>query len=197
MIKSNYIIIILLDTLQLIHMHIYVIAAPLPYLYMHVISKLNNIHFIFLPTLYTNPDSKLDDPYVNFQTDTSFLGNCHPFVFFFIIFTSIYLIFWGLSNKTINKFTNLRRKIKNIFRTRMRFSFLYEIFYYTEYYVLFFAIYQFTGKNSYMKDSATNLAAAVIVLILYMIWLLSLTYASLKNRYNLNKVPQRYKFVVL
>ena len=79
----------------------------------------------------------------------------------------------------------------------MRFSFLYEIFYYTEYYVLFFAIYQFTGKNSYMKDSATNLAAAVIVLILYMVWLLSLTYASLKNRYNLNKVPQKYKFVVL
>jgi hypothetical protein len=52
MIKSNYIMIILIDTLQLIHMHIYVLALPLPYLYMHVLSTLKNIQFVFLPTLY-------------------------------------------------------------------------------------------------------------------------------------------------
>jgi len=125
MIRANYIVIIILDTLQFIYMHIYVIAIPLPYLYMHVISKLSNVHFTFLPILYTNPDSNLDNPYINFQTDSSFLGNCHPFVFFLIIFGSIYLIFWALSSRKINKFTNFRNKVKKIFRFRMRYSFLY------------------------------------------------------------------------
>jgi len=145
MIRSNYIVIIVLDTLQFIHMHIYVLAVPLPYLYMNVISKLNNIHFTFLPTFYTNPESRIENPYLNFQTDTSLLGNCHPLVFFIIIFGAIYLIFWMLSSRKINKFANFRKKVRQIFQFRMKYSFLYEIFYYTEYYVLFFAVYQFTG----------------------------------------------------
>lgn len=182
MIKSNYIVIILLDTLQLIHMHVYVLAAPLPYLYMHVISKLTNIQFTFLPILYTNDKPNIDDPYYNFQTDTTFLGNYHPFVFFLIIFGSIYMIFWALSTRSLNKFVTLRVKAKRVFRSRMKFSFLYEIFYYTEYYVLFFALYQFTGANTYLSNSATNLAVSVIVLFMYIVWLLSMTYASLKNR---------------
>jgi hypothetical protein len=37
MIKSNYPMVVLLDLVQLVHMHIYVIALPLPYLFMNVI----------------------------------------------------------------------------------------------------------------------------------------------------------------
>ena len=162
-----------------------------------MISKLKNIQFVFLPVLYENPEPNSSDPYYNFQIDTTFLGNMQPFVFFFIIFVSIYAVFWALSSIKINKFTSLRKKAKKIFRSRMRYSFLYEIFYYTEYYVLFFAFYQFSGANTYLKNSAMNLAVAVIVVILYVAWLLIMTYASIKNKLKLNEVPQKHKFLVL
>lgn len=67
MIKSNYPMVIILDLLQFIHMHIYVIALPLPYLYMNVASVLKNLNFVFLPKLYSNPNPNTNDPYYNFQ----------------------------------------------------------------------------------------------------------------------------------
>jgi hypothetical protein len=79
----------------------------------------------------------------------------------------------------------------------MRYSFLYEIFYYTEYYILFFAFYQFSGANTYLKNSSTNLAAAVIISLLYLGWLLSMTYVSLKNKSKLNEIPRKHKFLFL
>lgn len=112
MIKQNYPMIVLLDLLQLIHMHIYVIALPLPYLYMQVVSVLKNLNFAFLPQLYTNPNPSQSAPYYSFQPDTTFLGNCQPFVFFVAIFGGTYLIFWLLSMKKVNRFKWLRQKSK-------------------------------------------------------------------------------------
>ncbi len=125
MIKENYPMIVLLDLVQFIHMHIYVLAIPLPYLYMQVISVLKNLNFAFLPILYTNSKTNIDDPYYNFQPDTTFLGNCQPFVFFLIIFAGTYLVFWLLSLRKVNRFKFLRSKIKSIFKGRMRHSFLH------------------------------------------------------------------------
>lgn len=182
MFKSNYPMIILLDVLQFIHMHIYVIAIPLPYLYMQVVSVMKNLNFAFLPTLYTNPKPNTSDPYYNFQQDTTFLGNCQPFIFLLAIFGGAYLITWLLTQRKINRFKGFRHKMKEIFKVRMRFSFIHEIFYYTVFYVFFFAVYQFTGINNYIDNSNGNFAAAVIIALLYMIWLIAITYHAARYK---------------
>ena len=189
--------IVLLDVLQLIHMHIYVIAIPLPYLYMQVVSVMKNLNFAFLPTLYSNPNPNTSDPYYNFQQDTTFLGNCQPFIFFLAIFGGAYLITWLLTQRKINRFKGFRHKMKEIFKARMRFSFIHEIFYYTEYYVFFFAVYQFTGINNYIDNSNGNFAAAVIISLLYMIWLIAITYQAAKYKQKFDKIPQKFKFLNL
>lgn len=195
MIRCSYPQIVLLDLLQYIHLHAYLLLSPMPYLFMQVVATLKNLNFVFLPPLYTNSSPDVNSPYFNFQEDTTFIGNCQPFVFFLAIFGGSYLIIWALSSR-INKCNWLRRKAKVIFKNRMRFSFLHEIFYYTEYYVVFFALYQFTGANSNLDASSTNLAAAVIVFLLYMVWLVWLTYLGAKYRTCLDKVPQKYRFLV-
>jgi len=125
MIKCSYPMIVLIDLLQYIHMHIYVLAVPLPYLFLQVLSTLKNINFAFLPQLYTLPNPNQNGPYYSFQSDTTFLGNCQPFVIFFAIFGGAYLLFWLLSMKKINCSLWLRKKAKYIFYGRMRFSFIH------------------------------------------------------------------------
>ena len=124
MIRCSYPLIVLIDLLQYIHLHVYVVLTPLPYLYMQALSALKNVNFVFLPVLSSNPTSDTKANYYDFQTDTSFLGNCHPFVFFLIIFGSVYLIFMLLSAQCC-KVRSIRSRVKKIFRGRMRFSFLH------------------------------------------------------------------------
>ena len=161
MVKTSYPMIVILDLIQFIHMHIYVTAIPLPYLYMSIISILKNLNFAFLPPLYTNPNPNQNDPYYTFQQDTTFLGNCQPLFYFLTIFGGVYLLVWVLTLKVINRWNCFRKKMRAIFKNRIRYSFLHEIFYYTAFYVFFFAVYQFTGINSTMDSSNTNLAAAI------------------------------------
>jgi len=125
MIKCTYPLVVLIDLIQYIHMHVYVLVLPLPYLFMKVLSSLNHVQFMFLPALYKIKDPNVDDPYNFFQDDTTFLGNCQPFVFFLAIFGGTYLLTWLLSNKTINRCSWLRKKAKHIFKNRMRFSFIH------------------------------------------------------------------------
>jgi hypothetical protein len=147
--------------------------------------------------MYTNSNPNQNDPYYSFQADTTFLGNFQPFVFFVALFGGVYLIFWLLTLKKINRFKSFRHKVKAIFKKRMRYSFLHEIFYYTEYYVFFFAVYQFTGVNSYIDASASNLAIAVIVALLYAVWLVTITYHAVQYKRRLANVPQKFNFLAL
>lgn len=112
MIKSSYPMIVLLDLVQFIHMHVFVTATPLPYLFMAVVSVLKNLNFAFLPSLYSDPNPNQTGPYYSFQPDTTFLGNCQPFVFFLAIFGGAYLLFWLLSMKRINRSKCFRQKIR-------------------------------------------------------------------------------------
>jgi hypothetical protein len=131
MIRCSYPQIVLLDLLQYIHLHVYILVNPMPYLFITVVSTLKNINFGFLPALFTNPSPDENGNYYIFQADTTFLGNCQPFVFFLAIFGGSYTLFWVLSNRAINKWKWLYKKTKSIFKNRMRFSFIHEIFYYT------------------------------------------------------------------
>ena len=196
MIRCSYPQIVLLDLLQYLHLHVYILINPMPYLFVTVVSTLKNLNFGFLPALYTNPLPDENGNYFFFQTETTFLGNCQPFVFFLAIFGGSYLLFWLLSNRAVNRWKWLYKKVKSIFKNRMRFSFIHEIFYYTEFYVLFFAMFQFTGANSYIEASGANLAASVIVLLCYLVWLVWITYLGVKYKERLDKIPQKYQFLV-
>ena len=124
MIKCSYPLIVLIDLLQYIHLHVYVVLTPLPYLYMQALSALKNVNFVFLPTLSSNPTDVTSANYYDFQPDTTFLGNCHPFFFFLVIFGSAYLIFMLLSAQCC-KIKSIRSRVKKIYRGRMRYSFLH------------------------------------------------------------------------
>ena len=150
---------------------------------------------MFLPVLSSNPTSDTNANYYDFQADTSFLGNCHPFVFFLILFGSAYLVFFLLSHKCCTV-KGVRNRTKKIFRGRMRYSFLHEIFYYPAFYTIFFALYQFTGANSSLDSSAANIAAAVIILSVYVVWLIAITFVATKYRSRLDKIPQKFQFLV-
>lgn len=121
-IKCSYPLIILLDLLQYLYLHIYILALPLPYLYMNAMAQLSIVNFTFLPKLFTDT-SATTNPYYQFQTDTTFLGNMQPLVFFAAIYLSIYFVFWLLTLKKVNCWS-WRRKVKKIFKSRMRYSFI-------------------------------------------------------------------------
>ncbi len=125
MVKVSYPMIVMLDLIQLIHMHIYVTALPLPFLYMQIVSVLKNLNFAFLPELYSDPNPNQNGPYFTFQPDTTFLGNCQPFVFFLAFFGGAYLLLWVLSLRVINRWKCFRQKVRAIFKARVRYSFLH------------------------------------------------------------------------
>jgi len=195
MIKANYPMIVLLDLIQFVHMHVYILALPLPYLFGQIVAVLKNLNFAFLPALYSDPAPNQSNPYYSFQSDTTFLGNCQPFVFFIAIFGGAYLLFWLLSLRVVNRWRGLRQKVKAVFRARMRYSFLHEAFYYTAFYVFFFAVYQFTGANANNASSTTNLAAAIIVALSYAVWLITITYHAVKYKRRLQNFPKKFAFL--
>jgi hypothetical protein len=53
MIKCSYPLIVLLDYMQLLYMHLFVEITPLPYLWMEMMSGLENVNFSFLPQLFS------------------------------------------------------------------------------------------------------------------------------------------------
>ena len=124
MVRCSYPLIVCLDLLQYIHLHLYVLLTPLPYLYMQALSAFKNVNFLFLPALWTYESTDYTANYYDFQRDTTFLGNSHPLIFFLSIFGGTYLIFWLLSLQC-NKIKWLRKKTKSIYRSRMRFSFIH------------------------------------------------------------------------
>ena len=52
MIKYSYPLLLLVDTIQTIYMHTFLLVNPLPYLWYNVNIVLGYFHFNFLPKLY-------------------------------------------------------------------------------------------------------------------------------------------------
>lgn len=48
----------------------------------------------------------------------------------------------------------------------MKFSFLFEAFYYPAFYTMFFAMYQFKEYHSNLSEAEANLALAIIMVII-------------------------------
>lgn len=107
----------------------FVNVYPFPYTWMTVISNLENVHFAFLPKLAEEITN--NNIYVNFHPDVSFIGNMQPFIFFIPIFTFVFLLFWLLSNKNVNRWKTFRKKVSKVYKERVKYSLLFEMFYYT------------------------------------------------------------------
>ncbi len=108
----------------------------------------------------------------------------------------MFAIFWLLNNKKINRCRLFRKTAHKVYKYRMKYSFINEIFYYTQLYVVFFALFQF-GSNKSILSSASNLAMSVICLIFYVAWMVFLAYIGSHYRKRLENMPTRYHFLTL
>jgi hypothetical protein len=127
MIKFSYPLMILVDTVQFLYMHLFVVISTLPYMWFNVNNVLGYFHFNFLPKIYEfdTTVTEITQAYNQFQTDTTFLGNMHPFIFFVSIFCGVYLVIWVLTTKKINRFEKFREKVKWLYKARFRYSILF------------------------------------------------------------------------
>lgn len=188
MIKFSYPLLVLVDTLQLLYMHVYLLIDPLPYLWYNINNVFGFFHFNFLPKLYTQSVEGSTTLYANFQDDTTMLGNLHPFVFIVSIFVFVFFIFWMLSTKKVNRSDCFRKKVRKVFKNRMKFSLLFEALYYPAFYTLFWAMYQFKGYHSNLPEASGNLAMAIIMVIVYFVFFMMLLYVTAKTRNQINSV---------
>ena len=187
MINYSYPLLVLVDTIQALYMHSYVLVAPLPYMWLKVNTIFGYFHFNFLPKVYTHQNST-EQPYDAFVTDSTFLGNMSPFIFFTAIFFSFFfitLLLLKLFTK-LDKCNKLRNKLKALYKSRMRFSFLFEACYYTLTYAVFYALYQFKGYNNKVPSAGMNKGLGIIALLWYLAFFCAVLYISFKTR---NKFP--------
>jgi hypothetical protein len=105
-------------------------------------------------------------------------------------------IFWLLNNKKINKCRLFRKTAHKVYKYRMKYSFINEIFYYTQLYVVFFALFQFSSNKSLLSPTS-NLGMAIICFICYVTWMIILAYLGSQYRNRLNNMPTRYHFLIL
>lgn len=112
------------------------------------------------------------------------LGNIQPLVYIGGAFGVLYLIFWALSSCKIKALSCLRKRCKRLFKNRMRYSLLNEIFYYTQLQVFFFAVLQWPANRS-VEKAAGNLATSIAVFVVYVAWLVFLLYKSSHYRKSL------------
>ncbi len=93
------------------------------------------------------------------------------------LFLTIYLAFWFLSTTKIYIFKCMRKRAKKIFKNRMKYSFFNEIFYYTQLYVVYFGILQWSANRS-TASPILNLALSIIFVMAYVGWLVFLVVKS-------------------
>ena len=62
MIRCSYPQLVLLDLLQYMHLHAYLLLSPMPFLFMQVLATLRNLNFAFLPALFTRPTAEATHP---------------------------------------------------------------------------------------------------------------------------------------
>ncbi len=79
----------------------------------------------------------------------------------------------------------------------MKYSFFNEIFYYTQLYVVYFAILQWSGNRS-SAQPIINLAISILAVSLYVAWCIFLVYKSAhyRKRLQTSKIPRRYSFLI-
>lgn len=97
----------------------------------------------------------------------SFLANCSPLIFLWLIIGFFYLLFLVLSNRKLIKNKLIRRISKKIIKHRFRLHVLHDVFWVTFIYTLFFALYQIKVVSFSTAKDIVNFFFAMVVLIVY------------------------------
>lgn len=221
MLYYSYPVLLLVDTIQAIYLHSFLMISPLPYMWFKVNSIFGYFHFTFLPKLYSTDTP--EQPYSLFITDSTFLGNCSPFFFFIFIFVGVFLLVWGLlrilpkcasCSNPHSACPSLHAKLKSIYKGRLKYSVIFEAFYYPLSITIFFALYQFRGYNQEVPSSGSNIALSVMCLLAYAAFFGWILYISSKLRYKFPgsapsktkgdidknaaaKIPKKYSFLAM
>jgi hypothetical protein len=114
-----------------------------------------------------------------------------PFIFFVSIYCGVYLIIWVLTLQKINRWDAFRDKVKTLYKARFRYSILFEAFYLTLFYTMFYAFYQLKGYNDEIAENGGNKALAVICMLLGFAFFIVVTVISSRTRAKITEVPKR------
>lgn len=105
-------------------------------------------------------------------SDLSFLANCSPLIFVWLIVGLIYLLFTILSSKKIKVSKTVRKFSKRAIKYRLRYGIINDAFWITYIYAMFFAMYQFKNASFGSSILVGNFFFACIVTVLYLLFTL-------------------------
>jgi uncharacterized membrane protein len=126
----------------------------------------------------------------------SFLGNSSPLIFIWILILLTYAIFSILSSKKMISNKHVRKIAKRIRKYRLKYHIIYDAFWFTYIYAMFFCIYQFrVGKTKDSTDIA-NLLFAVAIFSIYFCFMCYMIYLGNKHKNpEVNKIPRKLSFI--
>ena len=127
--------------MQIIYIHIFLYASPMPFLQLKFLQTLKDFHFTFFPQISSARIT--DKEYEIIYNDMSFFANFSPLIFIWVLVGIIYLVFTILSNKKLIKNKHVRKFAKRVKKYRLRYDIIHDAFWITYIYVMFFAAYQF------------------------------------------------------
>lgn len=195
LLKSNYPVLLFIEVVQIIYMHIFLYAGPMPFLELNFLKSLKGLHFTFFPQLFSlQPAEKA---YEDISTDMSFLANCHPLIFVWVIVGILFLLFTILSSKKIMKNKDIRKFAKRVKKYRMRFSLINDAFWITFIYAMFFAIYQLKKPTLGSSLNIGNFFFAMVVLVLYLIFTVyMIRLGSQFKGKKADEIPKKFSFIM-
>jgi hypothetical protein len=201
LIRGGYPFLLTIEAAQIIYMHTFLLLDPMPYLEFTFLNNMKYFHFIFFPSMfdpvlgqYTSPATP--SVYIPFLSDTTFLRNCSAFLILFIIMLVVLALFKFISSKVINRSKNCRKLFEGIYRARIRYAFVNDIFWITYLYTVFFAMFQFKYTTTNNVWQIINIVLVALTLVLFVGYTGFMLYLGFKYRKDVTEIPKKYAFLI-
>lgn len=193
-IKGGYPVLLSFEVVQIVYMHIFLVADPMPFLEMKFLEAIKYFHFTFFPTIFKANYNVKSFEY--FNNDMSFVANSSPFIFLWLIILVLYMIFFILSRRKLIKNKTIRHFAKKVMKHRFKLHILHDIFWITFIYAFYFALYQMRMVSFSSSKDMINFFFAMVVLIGYLVMTIYIT--RLGNKYKDTKfedIPRRLNWI--
>ena len=102
-----------------------------------------------------------------------------------------------LSSKKIVSNRHVRRFFKKIRKYRLKFGLIHDAFWLTFPYAVFISMLQFKIGKFSDTFNIVNILLSIITLTIFLIFTVYVIYLGYKYRFHQDKVPKKYKFLVL
>lgn len=181
--------------MQLIHLHIFLFWAPLPYLQNKFLYALKCFNFLFIPSLLT-PLNITNNYYSSFTNDVSFNGNS-PIIVMFIIAIGVYALVTFLSNKNFVSNKSLRKTCKKIRKNRVKYGLLLDVCWAVYPFAILIALLQFKMATMSNTSTTINMTLSGFTFIVLNCVAGYLLYLAYKYNKNPEKVPKKFNFMMI